>query len=56
MIPGRLPFLSGFTPFPSCGSASVYMTPTENVTDTGTSHRHEFTPVSVTEREFHSGT
>ena len=55
MTPGRLSLRSEFTPVPSHGSRFVYMIPPQ-ISFWRESPRHEFTPVLVPGREFHSGT
>ena len=54
MIPARLSFRYEFTPVPSCGSVFVYMISAQNLIMERVI-RCEFTPVTVPERDFHSG-
>ena len=57
MILARLSLRYEFIPVPSCGSVFVYMIPAQNlIPDQSESYRCEFTPVSVPERDSHSGT
>ena len=56
MTPGRLSPRSEFTLVPSHGSIFVYMIPPMSCRRESPCHEHEFTPVLVPGREFHSGT